>query len=260
MLCSAQELRTINNKIFKKGEFLKYEAYYQSFLTGKVSAGIVTLEIKDDNTQFYNRNSLHLEGIGKTKGLFNLFYKVIDRYDSWIDDVALVPWKFVRRVNEGDYKIDQDVLFDQFANTAKVYHYKTGKSSSYTKSISMPKYSQDIISAFYYARTFNVTDIKLHQEFPINFILDDSVYITKIIYEGKENVTTRIGEFKCLKFKPMVLKGNIFSDPYPMVLYITDDGNRIPILAESSVMVGTVKLELIKYSNLANPLTSQINK
>ena len=114
------------------------------------------------------------------------------------------------------------------------------------------------MSAFYYARNLDVKDIKINQEFPINFTLDDSVYVTKIVYEGKAEVETRLGKFRCMKFKPMVLKGKIFSEPYPMILYISDDDNHIPILAESAVIIGTVKLELIKYSNLANPLTSEI--
>jgi hypothetical protein len=257
--CSySQGLRKVENKIFRKGETLKYEAYYHSFITGRVTAGIVTLNIADETTPFYNRDTYHVIGTGKTKGLFNLFYKVIDRYDTYIDTEALAPWKFVRRVNEGDYIIDQDIFFNQFDNTAKIYHYKNKRAESYTKDLSMPAYTQDIISAFYYARTFDVTDIKMDQEFKITFILDDSLFTTKIIYKGRENITTRLGEFRCMKFKPMLLKGAVFSEPYPMAMYISDDEDRIPIMAESEVLVGTVRLELIKYSDLANPLTSKI--
>lgn len=257
---SAQELRKINNNAFRRGEYLKYEAYYHSFITGRVSAGIVTLEVKKENTQFYGRNTLHIEGIGKTRGVFNLFYKVIDRYETFIDEDAIAPWKFIRRVNEGDYKIEQDIYFNQFDKKATIYNLKKNSSDKNQQSAKITQYTQDIISAFYYARTFDITNLKLNQEFPLNFLLDDSVYVTKIIYVGKQNITTSMGEFRCLKFKPMVLKGNVFSDPYPMTLYISDDQNRIPILVESAVIVGTVKLELISFSNLANPFSSIIIK
>jgi hypothetical protein len=161
-------------------------------------------------------------------------------------------------VNEGDYKIEQDVYFNHFDKNATLYQLKNSGSKPFSKTISIPEYTQDIISAFYYSRTIDLTDIKVNQEFPIKFMLDDSVYVTKIIYEGTENVKIRMGEFRCMKFKPMVLKGNVFSNPYPMTLYVTDDNNHIPILAESAVIVGTVKMELVKFSNLANPLTSKI--
>jgi hypothetical protein len=262
----SQELRKIDNNVFRKGEYLKFEAYYHSLLTGRVTAGLVTLEVKNESTKFYDRNALHIEGIGKTKGFFNLFYKVIDRYDTYIDDQAIIPWKFVRRVNEGDYRIYQDIFFDHFNKKATLYNYHNGKVSSdndkrsvvSNRQISIPAYTQDIVSAFYYARTFDLADIKPGKEFPVQFMLDDSVYVTKIIYEGKAEIKTRLGTFRCMKFKPMVLKGNVFSEPYPMTLYISDDNNRIPILAESSIIVGTVKLELMKYSNLLNPVSSQI--
>jgi hypothetical protein len=41
-------------------------------------------------------------------------------------------------------------------------------------------------------------------------------------------------------------------------MWVTDDKNHVPLLAESAILVGTVKLELIKYSGLANALTSKI--
>ena len=66
-----------------------------------------------------------------------------------------------------------------------------------------------------------------------------------------------MGTYKCLKFKPMVATGSVFKDPYPMTLWISDDANHIPILAESAVIVGKVKLEIIKYTGLANTLTSK---
>jgi hypothetical protein len=43
-----------------------------------------------------------------------------------------------------------------------------------------------------------------------------------------------------------------------MDIWISDDQNRIPVLAKSAVIVGSVKLELIDYKGLANPVTSLI--
>ena len=71
---------------------------------------------------------------------------------------------------------------------------------------------------------------------------------------------TELGTFRCLRFKPMVATGNVFSQPYPMDVWVTDDKNHLPVLAKSVVIVGSVKLELISYSGLANPLTSLVAK
>lgn len=241
-------LRKVNNEAFQRGEVLKFNASYDAYLTGKVTVGEAILEITKDNKQIAGRNTLRIVGTGKSRPFFDYFFKVRDRYETILDEDAIAPWVFIRRVDEGGYKISQDVIFNQYKNIA--YNNKVP-----TK---VPDYIQDIISAFYFARTFDVNSLKPGIDFPINFFIDDSVYITRIRYLGKETITTRLGTFKCIKVKPLVLTGKFFKEPYPMTLWISDDKNHIPILAESGIVVGTVKLELYSYSGLRNPLTSKI--
>ena len=250
----AQTLRTAKNEAFKRGEYLRYRVYYDAILTGQVNAGEAELEIKKETKVIANRNTYHIVGLGLTKGIFNMFFKVVDRYETYIDEEALVPWVFIRRVNEGGYKIIQDVTFNQFKKTVTTVNGNT----TTTTTLSVNENMQDIISALYYSRTLDFTDAKIGQSFSIPFILDDSIYMSKIIYEGKEVKTFDIGTFNCLKFKPMVATGSVFSDPYPMTLWVTDDKNHIPLFAESAILVGSVKMELFKYSGLANPLSSKI--
>ena len=225
----SQTLRTASNTAFKRGEYLRYKVYYDAILTGKVNAGEAELEVKNETKVIANRNTYHVVGLGLTKGAFNIFFKVVDRYETYIDEQALVPWLFIRRVNEGGYKISQDVTFNQFKKIATSVNNKNNT----TKKNVVNENIQDIISALYYARTLDFSGAKIGQEFLIPFFLDDSIYTSKIIYQGKENINIGIGKFSCLKFKPMVATGNVFSDPYPMTLWVTDDKNHIPVFAES---------------------------
>lgn len=118
--------------------------------------------------------------------------------------------------------------------------------------------THDIFSAFYYCRTLDFSNLHLGERFPVDFLLDDSIYVSLIEFAGREEVKTDIGTFRCLKFKPMVATGKVFSQPYPMDIWVSDDQNRIPILAKSAVIVGSVKLELMEYTGLANPVTSLV--
>ena len=59
-------------------------------------------------------------------------------------------------------------------------------------------------------------------------------------------VKTRWGKIPCIKVAPTLLTGNVFSDKYGMSVWVTDDENKIPIFAESKIIVGSVKMELIK--------------
>jgi hypothetical protein len=248
-LC-AQSLVPIHNEAFIRGEKLMFKAYYDSFVTGKVQAGIATLEIKFEDKQIDGRSTYHIVGEGKSKGAFNLFYKVNDRFESFMDEEYLVPWKFIRSTHEGNYSVEDEIRFNQYS----------GNFSSHKANKPMKPGTHDILSAFYYCRTIDFSNLRNGDRFPVNFDLDDSVYISLIEFEGREDVITDLGTFHCLKFRPMVATGNVFSQPYPMDIWVTDDKNRMPVLAKSAVVVGSVKLELIDYKGQANPVTALVKK
>jgi len=249
------QLRVEKNDAYQRGEFLKYKAYYDSFLTGEVTAGTCTFEVKDENKKIKDRDTYHISVVGKTKGAFNWFFKVYDRYETYVDVQTLAPWLFMRRVDEGGYIINQDITFNQNKNVA----YFVDNKNSRTSDMPTPEYIHDILSAIYYCRTVDITKIDESGDFKIKFMLDDTIYSTKVIYMGKETIKTSFGKVRCIKIKPQVLTGTVFKDPYPVLIWVTDDKNRIPIMGESEVIVGKVKMELMEYAGLKNPFTSLVN-
>lgn len=234
---------------FQRGEKGKYRVYYDSWITSGISAGVGYISIKDDVRQFNGKNTFHFEVVGKSVGLFNWFFKVDDHFDSYADEESIIPYHFVRRTHEGSYKYEDDVYFDHEKGIAK--------STRAEKPI--PSGIKDIVSAFYYMRTIDFSDIKKGQEYYLPFYLDDSAYVSKIIFLGKEIVETNLGKFRCLKFKPMVAQGEIFQEPYPMTLWVTDDRNKAPVLGKSMVIVGSVKLELVKIEGLKYPMEAKLD-
>ncbi len=244
----AQELRKVENNAFKRGEFLKYKVYYHSLLTGNVKAGEATMEVTKEKKTISGRQTYHVIGKGKSKGAFNLFFKVNDRFETYIDDVAMLPWIFIRRTREGGYVKDDDVVFNQIKNTAK----------SRTTERVVPPNIQDILSAFFYARTVDYSDAAVGDVFDIPFFLDDSVYNATMIYMGKEEIEIDMGKFNAIKFKPKVATGEVFDEEYPMTLWVSDDENLLPLIAESEVIVGSVRIELIEYAGLANHLKAKL--
>jgi len=246
LACFSQQ----NEYTFQRGEELKYWVYYDAPLLGKVYAGKATLEVTKDQDKFNDRNTFHAIGSGRSTGSFDFFFKVRDRFESWFDEEDLRPYRFIRRTNEGGYIVNDDVDFD--------YNKMTARSRKMELPILLNTY--DMVSAFYFARSLNIEDIQIDDSFPIDFYLDDSVYTSAIIYKGIEIVETSIGKFRCMKFMPMVVTGEVFDNPYPMSIWITDDKNRIPILVKSEIIVGSIKGELFEYKNLKYPIDSKIGK
>ena len=100
------DLPNVENKAFQVGEKLRYR-----ITDGFVDAGEAILELKSTSKKGNGREMIHAVGIGRTLGGFNSFYKVDDRYETFLDKKGIFPWYFVRRVDEGGYKINQDYAF-----------------------------------------------------------------------------------------------------------------------------------------------------
>ena len=248
LLTGQDSVRLVEEIPFQRGETGKYRVYYDSWLTSGITAGIGLISIKDDVKQFNGRNTFHFEVVGKSVGLFSWFFKVDDRFESYADEVSIIPYHFIRRTHEGSYKYEDEVDF----------HHEKGIAVSRRTEKPIPYGIKDIVSAFYYMRTIDFSNIQEGQEYKLDFYLDDSAYVSKIIYLGKEIVETKLGKFRCLKFKPMVAQGEIFQEPYPMVLWVTDDKNKAPVLGKSTVIVGSVKLELVKIEGLKYPMEAKL--
>ena len=90
--------------------------------------------------------------------------------------------------------------------------------------------------------------------------LDDEVYNIYIRYMGKEQVSTRYGTFRAIKFKPLLIKGTIFEGGEQMTVWVSDDGNKIPLRVDSPISVGSIKVDMINYSNLRHALSSLVRK
>ena len=244
----AQQLRTVKNLSFARGEKLDFKVYYHSAITPNVTAGYGSILVTQENRKFSNRGTYHIIATGKSSGFFNLFFKVDDKFESYVDEEGIFPWLFTRRTREGGYKKDDEVNF----------YNMSGSAVSRKKITHIPINVQDIISAFYFARTLDAATIKPGDIINLPFFLDDSVYFSKVKYFGRETIKTSIGRVRCLILKPLLAKGKVFKEDYPMTLWVSDDSNKIPIMAESAVIVGSIKMELIGYTGLLNPFTSMV--
>ncbi|MBP6334898.1 MAG: DUF3108 domain-containing protein [Bacteroidia bacterium] len=237
-LSAQSSLRTVKNDAFKKGEVLKFRIHY-----GFMDAGEAILEVKKESKNIGGRDCFHVVGTGRTLGAFDWFFKVRDRYESVIDQQSLVPWLFIRRVNEGGYIINQNVSFNHFTDSAK----------SEKATISVPDNTQDLVSAFYYARTLDFKNAKEGDVFEIHGYLDDASIPLHLKFLGREEVKVKKGTFRCIKLRPMLQEGRVFKEQEDMTVWVSDDNNRIPVRVQTNILVGSIKMDLTDYENLVSP-------
>ncbi|MFZ1454223.1 MAG: DUF3108 domain-containing protein [Ferruginibacter sp.] len=237
---------SIRNTAFRADEEVKMKVFY-STLGMYVGAGEATFTAALE--RYNGKPVYHLVGTGSTYSFFDGFFKVRDRYESYIDTTDLLPYKFVRNVDEGGYKNYNNVTFNHDANTAV----STNGVFKVTDCI------QDVVSMVYYARNINFDKYKLNDKILFDMFLDDEVFHMYIRYMGKETIKTRYGKFKAIKIRPLLIKGTIFEGGENMTAWLSDDPNHLLLRAESPIAVGSIKVDMMSYKNLRHPLTSLIS-
>lgn len=227
---------------FQTGEKLKYLLHY-----GILNAGIAELSINESKQNFKgDKEVINMVGRGWTTGATNWFFKVDDYYETYLDMEEMQSLRFIRRVNEGGYTINQDYYFSPDSNSVRTQD---------DKDYMVPSGVQDMLSSFYYARSIDYSKAKINDIFIIPVFLDDKVEYLRIIYKGKETIKTKSGRYRCLKFNPMVIEGRVFESNEDLSVWISDDDNKIPILIKSKIAVGSIKAELTEYKGLAHPFS-----
>ena len=236
----------IKNTSFQEGEVVTMKVFYNT-LGIYVGAGEATFTTALE--RFNGKTIYHCIGEGKSYSFFDKFFKVRDKYETYIDTATMLPMKFVRNVDEGGYKIYNNVSFNQNNGTAVSTKgvFKTSKCI------------QDVVSAMYYARNINFDKYKPGDKIPFDMFLDDEVYHLYLRYLGKETVKTQYGKFRAIKFKPLLIKGTIFTGGEKLTAWISDDPNHLVLRVESPISVGNIKVDMFGYKNLRYPLTSLLS-
>ncbi|MBK9285147.1 MAG: DUF3108 domain-containing protein [Sphingobacteriaceae bacterium] len=241
---SAEPLPVQKNIAFREGEVLTYRMHY-----GALNAGMAVLEVKPDLIEVNGRKVYHIVGNGFTIGSADWFFKVRDRYETYLDKDALLPWLFVRRVDEGGYKFSQDYSFNHYTKKVDI-----GNGEKFD----VPVGVQDMVSAFYSARNMDLSNANPGDIYTMECFVDKELWPLKIKFVGREEIKTDLGKFKCLKFCPIVQKGRVFKKDEDLTVWISDDLNHIPMRAQAKVLVGSIKMDITGVKNLSNP-TSKVN-
>ena len=237
-----------NDDAYDIGEWFKFRIHY-----GFINAGYATLEVKDALVN--NKKAFHVVGKGYTTGMSRFFFKVDDLYESYIDKDSGSPYQFVRKIDEGGYTKNQEGFFNQSANRILVKDYKNKSENTFV----IPKNTQDILSAFYYLRNYpNIDKIKAGEFIAIDMFFDGETTKFKLKFIGREDITTKFGVVSSMIFRPLVQSGRVFKEQESLTVWISDDGNRLPIRIKADLAVGSIKADLDAFRGLNNPFKIKI--
>jgi hypothetical protein len=240
------------NISFEGGEELIYKLYYQwNFVW--LPAGEVTFRVIE-TTDFFD-----ITAVGKTYPSYEWFYKVNDFYRTKIDKQTMLPILFERDIHEGKYKFYNRIEFDQ--ETGKTISYEgASRKQVKEKTTEVNRCMHDMMSIIYYMRNIQYGFLDKNDKIPISIFLDGEVWSLSVNYKGKEKNTVikDLGKFNTIKISPEVIAGHQFKDGTSVDIWVSDDHNKIPLLIESPVSVGSVKAVLKSHKGLKHPFASKI--
>ena len=235
-------------RAFDVGEWFKFRIHF-----GIVNAGYATLDMKEDVRN--GRKVFHAIGRGYTTGMTKLFFKVEDNYESFFDKETGNPYQYIRQINEGGYKKNEEGFFNDKANSIVVKDYKNNTE----KNFAVPDRIQDILSTFYFLRNYPTIDkLKIGESVGIDMFFDGEVTKFKLKYLGNEDLDTKFGIIPCMIFRPYVQAGRVFKEQESLTVWISDDDNKMPISIKASLSVGSLKADLDGFKGLKYPFTVKI--
>lgn len=245
----ADSLRKVDNDAFQAGEYLEYRVHY-----GAVTAGIAKMEVKPNGKVMNGRKCYHIVGQGISSKSFSLFFRVNDRYESYVDEESLIPWKYKRKIEEGSFRIYSEVEFDHYKHMA----YERRSTVDHVTTYKVPANIQDVMSAFYYARTQDYSNAKPGDIYKFQNFIDKKVHDLDVEFIKRETIEVGGIKYRTVKLKPLVREGGIFQHEGDLILWISDDKNRIPVRVESGLVIGSIQVDLKKVKNLKHPMTSRV--
>ena len=235
------DFRVLENHAFKEGEKLTFDVNY-----GFVTAGIAVMAIPTIK-RISGREAYHVTFEVNSVPSFDMFYKVRDRYETYIDVEGLFPWRFEQHIREGGYTRDFSAFFDQ----------RKGKAKTSEGEYSIPLYVNDIVSAFYYARTLDYSNMKVNDLIHLQNFYKDKVYNLDVKFLGKEVVEVPAGKFECIIVEPLVKEGGLFKHEGNIIVWLTNDELKMPVKVRTKVVIGYVEAKLTNYEGLAGELRAK---
>ena len=227
-----------NHLPYKLGEKLKYDVSFLGFKVGDGTLNISSIEKIDEKTCF------HIIGQGKTSSFFDFFFKVRDKYETYLDTSLILPVKFRRDISEGGFKKQQLYTFN---HSDSIVFFEDSSCNIFGL-------TQDMLSALFFARTFSSDSIIKNDAFNIPIFMDEENYMLQIKYLKKDTIMTNFGKIECLVFQPLMQEGRVFEDGEKMRVWITNDKNHLLVKVETQIWAGKIDAIITEIDKIKYPL------
>jgi len=230
--------------LYRGGERLAYDVTWLG-----IKAGEATLEAQGV-VDLGGHQAYHLVTTAQSTPLISKIYRVDDRTESFLQTDPMRALRFDKNLREGRYRHSSQTVFDHEKGIATFRYLdfspvpkgiaRLDEAERYGKYVSqefpLTPGALDELSVLYYVRTLPLV---------ANTTVTARVFASRKNWElevkvlGRETLETVLGQRETLKVEPLLKFEGIFQRKGRMIVWLTDDAERIPVQMKSEIIIGS---------------------
>ena len=249
-------------RVLRQGERLVFDVTWMG-----IKAGEATLEARGV-VQLNGQQTYHLVTTAQSTPLISKFYRVDDRSDSYVAWGPLRSLQFDKQLREGRYRHNSRTVFDHEMKLATFRYLDFGpvpkgvtkleEAERYTKYVyqefPLSSGALDELSVLYFVRTLPLAEGRT---------------VTAKVFAGKKNwdlevkvlrretLDTALGPRETFLVEPLLKFEGIFQQKGRVLVWLTQDAERIPVLMTSEIKIGSFVSTLTRREvGLARPASN----
>jgi hypothetical protein len=231
-------------RVLREGEKLVFDVTWMG-----IKAGEATLESRGV-VQLNGQQAYHLVTTAQSAPFISKFYRVDDRSDSYLAWGPLRSLQFDKQLREGRYRHNSRTAFDHEGKLATFRYLDFGPvpkgvsrledAERYTKYVEqefpLNPGALDELSVLYFVRTLRLAE---GRTVTAKVFASKKNWDLEVKVLGRETLETVLGQRETLLVEPLLKFEGIFQQKGRVLVWLTQDAERIPVLMKSEIKIGS---------------------
>ena len=257
-LLAAAAVATVSAQRYHAGERLHYRVGYRAKLVPNTEMATVVIETSLDTLD--GRTVYRVFGQGRIMPSYRWFFNIDDRYNIWVDTLTKRTLRFESDLYEGGYTFRSNYRYDWDSMRVHTW-WRSRENEPQRAAIPLTPQSMDAVSLYFNLRSADLDSFREGEVRELEMVLESKIRRLQYRFIGREErKVPKSGRFRTLKFACTIGTAESFSftDGSEFFIWITDDDNKIPVMLESPIRVGSVRAYISACEGLKYPLASKI--
>ncbi len=220
---------------FAPGETLTYGLTWSVFPAGQL---VATLSRAGGS----RGDPYEIKTVARSRGFVSLLYEVHDEFQSVFDPTNICSLQISKSIQEGRHHKETRIVLDSQRKLAILDERDLNRPSDPPKhaETETPGCVTDLVTAFYYLRA---QPMQVGQQILVPVNDGNKTSEVTVHVQAREEIQTPMGRHFAFRVEPTVF-GGLYKRKGRMLIWFSDDQQRLPLRIKAMISVGTIIGEL----------------